>query len=253
MADTAMHEEFDSVAEWTADAVETLGPEYAIPAGCRGSASPASLAWLAEACGLGAGDLLLDLGAGVGGPAAWVSRRYGVQAVLVDPMPGACRAAARLFGLPVAAADGLAVPLKTGSVDVAWSLGVLCTVDDKLALLQELHRVLAPGGSLGLLVLVAQQAGPLEPMPEGNVFPLQDELDALLDKAEFDVREQVAAPVEVPLSWSERADRVDEVIGAAHGRDDGYLEAEEQSRRVGVLLSTGQVSTQLIHAVARRP
>jgi SAM-dependent methyltransferase len=253
MSDEAMREEFDSVAEWTADAVEQLGPEYAIPAGCRGSASPASLAWLAEACGLSAGDRLLDLGAGVGGPVAWASRRYGVRAVLVDPMPGACRAAARLFGLPVAAADGLAVPLQTGSVEAAWSLGVLCTVDDKVALLQELHRVLAPGGSLGLLVLVAQRTGPLDPMPEGNSFPLQDELDAVLDKAEFDVREQVAAPAEVPLSWTGRADRVDEVIRATHGREDGYRQAEEQSRRVGVLLSSGQVSTQLVHAVARTP
>jgi hypothetical protein len=37
--------EFDDVAGWTADAVEQLGRRHAIPAACRGSASPAALAW----------------------------------------------------------------------------------------------------------------------------------------------------------------------------------------------------------------
>ncbi|HSU11392.1 MAG TPA: hypothetical protein VLK57_19495, partial [Pseudonocardia sp.] len=41
--------EFDLLASWTEDAVRELGPEYAIPAGCRGSGSPSDLAWLAEA------------------------------------------------------------------------------------------------------------------------------------------------------------------------------------------------------------
>ena len=41
--------EFDLLAGWTEDAVGELGPEFAIPAGCRGSGSPSDLAWLAEA------------------------------------------------------------------------------------------------------------------------------------------------------------------------------------------------------------
>lgn len=252
MAGTAMKGEFDDVASWTADAVSRLGPGYAIPAGCRGSASPAALAWLAEACELTAGARLLDLGAGVGGPAAWAHRRYAVQPVLVDPMPGATFASAQLFGLPVVTADGLAIPLRSGSVDTAWALGVLCTVSDKVALLKELHRVVVPGGSLGLLVLVAQAAS-LDPMPEGNSFPRQAELDDALDQAGFDVREQISEPDETPLSWTERADRVDDLIRSAHGQDRVYLEAQEQSRRIGVLLESGQVSTQLVHAVGRRP
>jgi len=47
---TEAHEiEFDLLASWTEDAVLELGPEYAIPAGCRGGGSPSDLAWLAEA------------------------------------------------------------------------------------------------------------------------------------------------------------------------------------------------------------
>jgi len=41
MAD-AMDAEFDTVAMWTAEVVDALGPEYALPAGCRGSGSPES-------------------------------------------------------------------------------------------------------------------------------------------------------------------------------------------------------------------
>lgn len=241
--------EFDDIAGWTADAVEQLGSDHAIPAGCRGSASPAALAWLAEACSLSDGMRLLDLGAGVGGPAAWLNRRYGVRPVLVDPMPGACHAATRLFGLPVILADGLAVPLRDGSLDAAWSLGVLCTVDDKYGVLRELRRMLVPGAPLGLLVLVAQTAHP-EPAPEGNSFPSQEELVAVLAKARFDLVEQIDEPDRVPDSWTSRADAVDEFIREAHGEDKRYLEAQQQSQCMGKLLSSGQVSTQLIHAVA---
>ena len=33
----AMEAEFDVVAAWTQEAVDRLGPDHAIPAGCRGS------------------------------------------------------------------------------------------------------------------------------------------------------------------------------------------------------------------------
>jgi hypothetical protein len=89
-------------------------------------------------------------------------------------------------------------------------------------------------------------------MPEGNSFPRQAELDRALEQAGFEVREQVAAPSEIPRSWTERADRVDELVRSAHGQDEAYLEAQEQSRRIGVLLDSGQVFTQLVHAVGRR-
>lgn len=181
MTVAAMVAEFDDVAGWTADAVEQLGDRYAIPAACRGSSSPAALAWLAEACELSAGTRLLDVGAGAGGPAAWAAERFGVRPILLEPMQTACRAAARLFGLPVITADGARIPLRTGSVDAAWCLGVLCTVEDKAALLSEIHRVLMPGASLGLLVVVARSPQSL-PAPDGNHFPTQDELAALLTR-----------------------------------------------------------------------
>ncbi|WP_133061699.1 hypothetical protein [Streptosporangium minutum] len=55
MTASATAAEFDDVTGWTADAVEQLGIRHAVPAACRGSASPVTLAWLAEACELSPG------------------------------------------------------------------------------------------------------------------------------------------------------------------------------------------------------
>lgn len=247
MAVAAMIAEFDDVAGWTADAVEQLGDRYAIPAACRGSSNPSALAWLAEACELSAGTRLLDVGAGAGGPAAWAAERFGVRPILLEPMRTACRAAARLFGLPVVTAEGARIPLRTGSVDAAWCLGVLCTVEDKAALLSEIHRVLRPGASLGLLVVVARSPQTL-PAPDGNHFPTQDELAALLTRTGFKLLEQTRWPADAPLSWSRRVEQVRAVVTARHHAAHAYALAARQGKRLSRLFATEQISMQLIHA-----
>jgi SAM-dependent methyltransferase len=248
----AMEAEFDVVARWTLDAVRQLGEDHAVPAGCRGSASPAALAWLGEACELSNGTALLDVGGGVGGPSAYAAERFGVRPILVEPMIGACRAAAALFGLPIIAGAGERLPLASGSVSAAWCLGVLCTTQEKAALLGELRRVLVPGGRLGLLVFVADEPHPAG-APEGNQFPTEADLDSGLEQAGFEVVEQadLADFAEAPLSWTERADRVEQAIERAHAGDPRLAVARDQEQRIGRLLAGGQVSGRLVHAVAR--
>ncbi|WP_207945486.1 class I SAM-dependent methyltransferase [Actinomadura sp. 7K534] len=250
MTPSAMIAEFDDGAGWTADAVEQLGERHAIPAACRGSADPAALAWLAEACELSPGSRLLDVGAGVGGPAAWAAKRFGVRPVLVEPMPVACRAAARLFGLPVVRASGERLPIRAESVDAAWCLGVLCTVVDKAALLREIHRVLGPNAPLGLLVVVARSPRSF-PAPDGNLFPTQRELEELLATTGFDLIEQIDRPGGAPLSWSRRAEQVAAVVARRHRDDRAFALAARQSESFARLFASGQVSMRLIHAVKR--
>jgi hypothetical protein len=96
--------EFDLLASWTEDAVRELGPEYAIPAGCRGSGSPSDLAWLAEALVIGQETRVVDVGSGVGGPAGWLADHFGARPVCVEPMRSAAAAGRRLFGLPTVVA-----------------------------------------------------------------------------------------------------------------------------------------------------
>jgi SAM-dependent methyltransferase len=154
-------------------------------------------------------------------------------------MGAAVRAGRRLFGLPSVVAVGQELPFADGSFDAAWCLGVLCTTSDKASALTELRRVLADGGRLGLLVFVAD--GPLPPpLPEGNEFPSEAELRGLLAGAGFTLRATTDADLaDSPADWTERADAVEAEIARRHGDDPAFQQAEENSRRVGRLLSSG--------------
>ena len=247
----AMEAEFDTVAGWTEEAVRALGPEHAIPAGCRGSGSEGALNWLADRLDLRPGARLLDAGAGVGGPAGWLAAERGVRPVCAEPMPAAARAGRRLFGLPSVVAVSQQLPFADGSFDAAWCLGVLCTTSDKAGLLAELRRVLLPGARLGLLVFAAD--GPLtSPAPEGNEFPSEAATRRLLADAGFAVDESAEADLgDSPEDWTRRADAVDAEIERRHGGDPAFRQAQEQSGRVGRLLSDGALRPWLGIAVAR--
>ncbi|HEY6745529.1 MAG TPA: methyltransferase domain-containing protein [Mycobacteriales bacterium] len=246
-----LEDEFDLVATWTEEVVAELGEEFAIAAACRGSGSPASLAWLAEALEVPLVHRMLDAGAGIGGPAAWLASRFHVTPVCAEPMRGAARASHRLFGLPAVAAGGQALPFPDGTFDAAWALGVLDTAGDKAALLAEVRRVLGPTGRLGLLAFVA--AGPLPPpLPEGNEFSTGPELDGLLQAAGFQVLQTVPAPSlrDAPVAWQVRSNRVEELLAERHAGDPRWDAAEEQSARIGTLISGGHLLPTLLHAVA---
>jgi SAM-dependent methyltransferase len=244
-----MEAEFDVVAAWTQEAIEQLGPDVAIPAGCRGTGSPSAFAWLAEALEIGAGTRFLDSGAGVGGPAAWLQARYGVRPVLAEPMDGAARASAALFGLPAVVAWSEALPFADGAFDAIWSLGVLCTVPDKRGFLAESRRVLTPSGRLGLLVYV-RAPEPLPDQPEGNDFPTDDELIADLEATGFRVveRTDAAALGRAPESWTSRLHRVEERVRELHGETEAWREADAQSGTIGRLIADRYVRSVLVHA-----
>lgn len=246
----AMAAEFDTVAAWTADAAADLGPDYYLPAGCRGSGSPGALRWFLDQLSITPEDRMLDCGAGVGGPGGFARAEVGVVPVLTDPEAGACQAAARLFGLPVVQAAS-ELPFRSGAFDVAWSLGVLCTVPDQPLLLTELRRVLRPGGRLGLLVFVAQTV-PLSDQPEGNNFPTEDGLRTLLDDAGFTVANSAKTTefAATPELWQERADAVEQELERRHGDDPIWQTAAQQSAIIGRLLGDGELVGTMI--VARR-
>jgi SAM-dependent methyltransferase len=247
----AMADEFDTVAEWTAEAALALGPDFHIPAGCRGSGRPAALDWLLDRLDPGSG-LLVDVGAGVGGPSAYAAQRNGARPVLIEPAAGACRAARRLFALPVIQAEAAALPLPDARVATVWSLGVLCTTDDQLALLREVRRVLRPDGRAGLLVFVATRAVP-PGQPEGNDFPTFPLLHQLLADAGLhavDQQAEDALPAE-PADWRERADAVAAEIDRRHGPRPEWQTARRQTAAISRLLGAGDVVGHLL-VVQRR-
>ena len=236
-----MEAEFDTVAEWTADVAADLGPSYYLPAACRGSGSPPVLQWLVDRLGITAADRMLDCGAGVGGPAACAAEQVGVRPILTDPEAGACRGARRLFGLPAVRAEA-GLPFRTGAFDVAWSLGVLCTVADQPAFLRELRRVMAPSARLGLLVFLAVDP-PLSKAPQGNNFPTRDSLASMLADAGFAVEEHRATDDlgSTPQGWKERSEAVDAELARRHKGDPQWETAVRQSALMGELLGRGEL------------
>jgi ubiquinone/menaquinone biosynthesis C-methylase UbiE len=242
-----MEAEFDTIAEWTARVAIDLGAPFYVPAACRGSGSPVALDWLIENLGLTHGESLLDCGAGVGGPAAYAARERSVHPLLVEPEPGACRAARALFGHPVVRASASALPVADESFDATWSLGVLCTVPDQLGLLTELRRVVKPTGRIGLLVFVARSTKPFD-QPEGNHFPTEGRLVALLHEAGLGIDAwRGTAEMDSPTSeWQDRVEKVATELADRYGTREAWQLAKRQSDLIGRLLDDELVTGEML-------
>jgi SAM-dependent methyltransferase len=87
---------------------------------------------------------LLDLGCGPGSITAGLGQQAGVAAFGVD------LDAVRIESVPVAAADGAALPFADASFDALFANAVLQHVHDPSAVLREARRVARPGAVIGV-------------------------------------------------------------------------------------------------------
>lgn len=114
---------------------------------------------------ISASDTMLDVGTGTGAVLREVERLavHPARAIGVDvSKPMLARARTTLPpGTELLAADARALPLADASVDVAtcaYLLHLLPTTA-RAAVLRELHRVLAPGGRLGVVTVAPPKHG----------------------------------------------------------------------------------------------
>jgi SAM-dependent methyltransferase len=98
----------------------------------------------------GPGDLVLDVGCGVGGPAARLVSLTGCTVLGIDPLEPLVVEAARRPGLLLAVGAGESLPVADGSVDQVWALGVVAHLRDLGAFARGVARVLRPGGSVAI-------------------------------------------------------------------------------------------------------
>ncbi len=128
---------------------------------------------LARRAGLRAGEHVLDLGCGLGGPARTLAAENGCRVVGLDLVEAYCRAAALLtdwMGLGgkvvFRQGDASALPFEAASFDVVWMQHVTMNVADKTRLFAEARRVLRPGGRVALHEVTTGPAGtPHFPVP----------------------------------------------------------------------------------------
>jgi SAM-dependent methyltransferase len=117
----------------------------ALPEGVDVELNPFLEGWLDK---VGGDGLVLDLGCGHGYWMRSMAER-GFRAVGIEPEADRVGEAAGPGGgvaLPVMAGDGARLPLRDGSVSLVWCIHVLHHLDDPVAVLAEVARVLRPGG-----------------------------------------------------------------------------------------------------------
>ena len=110
---------------------------------------------LAQLAGMGAGMRVLDVGAGLGGPARTLARHFGVRVTGLDLTAEFCRVAtmlSELCGMQDSVSflhgNALEMPFEDGCFDLVWTQQAGMNIEDKVQLYREANRVLAVGGRL---------------------------------------------------------------------------------------------------------
>ena len=124
-----------------------------------------------------AGETILDIGSGIGGPARWIASRYGCTVTGVDLTAEFCDAARELGTasgmsdrVKIEQGSALALPVPDASFDRAYSHNVVMNIADKARVYHEAFRALQPGGWLVLCHLNAGFGGPPDfPVPWASV------------------------------------------------------------------------------------
>ena len=147
------------------------------------------------------GEMILDIGSGLGGPARWIAAKFGCAVTGVDLTPRHCDAARELnaaCGLSdrvhILQGSALALPLPDAGFDRAYSHNVVMNIADKAGVYREAFRVLRPGGRLVLLHVNAGPNAPVEfsrsagrRVPENSFLATNEETRRDLAAAGFDI------------------------------------------------------------------
>jgi ubiquinone/menaquinone biosynthesis C-methylase UbiE len=162
---------------------------------------------LASGLGLAAGQRVLDVGCGIGGPSRYVAATYDCDVVGIDLTAEYCRVATLLaervgLGERVEYHPGnaLAMPFADADFEVAYTQHVAMNIEDKARLYAEVARILKPGGRFGIYDLLQGEGGDVVyPVPwardaSTSFLVAAPELETLLEAAGFAI-----------VSWRETA------------------------------------------------
>lgn len=153
---------------------------------------------MAELLEPGPADLVLDAGAGLGGPARYLADRFGCRVVGVDLTPEFVAIGNLLNDrtgmashVDLRVGDITAMDLPDESVDHCWTQHVAMNIADRKGLYREIRRVLRPGGRFALFDVVDGGGGELIlPVPWATTLAhshlvTRDDQRTLLEDAGF--------------------------------------------------------------------
>lgn len=145
-----------------------------------------------------ADDRVLDIGAGLAGPARLLASAFGCRVDCIDMSPDFCAGAAllnRLTGLEdrigVHEGSALDLPFPDDSFDVVWMQNVGMNIPDKRKLYGEIYRVLKPGGRFAFQEMAAGKVAtsyfplPWATDPADNFLVSVEEMGSLLAASGF--------------------------------------------------------------------
>ena len=146
------------------------------------------------------GDRVLDIGAGLAGPARMLAVTPGCDVDCIELSPDYCAGATllnRITGLEerVKMYEGSALdqPFEDNSFDAAWMQNVGMNIEDKQKLYSEVYRVLKPGGKFAFQEMAAGSKPtscfplPWATLPSDNFLVSIEEMHSLLGDCGFDV------------------------------------------------------------------
>lgn len=153
---------------------------------------------LLELARIRAEDRVLDIGAGLAGPARLLASVVGCRVDCLEMSPDYCAGAAllnRLTGLEdrieVHEGSALDMPFPDHSFDVVWMQNVGMNIADKRKLYAEIYRVLKPGGRFAFQEMTAGKAPtsyfplPWATDPADNFLVSADEMRSVLGEMGF--------------------------------------------------------------------
>jgi len=153
---------------------------------------------LLELSGIRKGNRVLDIGAGLAGPARMLAVTPGCDVDCIELSADYCAGANllnRLTGLDdrVTMFEGSALdqPFDNKTFDAAWMQNVGMNIENKRKLYEEVHRVLKPGGCFAFQEMAAGSAPtshfplPWASVPENNFLVSIEEMQSLLGECGF--------------------------------------------------------------------
>jgi len=184
------------------------------------------------------GDLVLDIGSGLGGPARTLADEYGCVVTGIDLTEEYCRTASILsqkVGLGdktnFQVGDALDLKFADYTFDIVWMQHVGVNIEDKKKLYSEIYRVLKPGGKFMFHEILKGNGDDLEfpvfwaDSPRINHLVTENELKKILSEINFEKSDWVDVTEKATDWFGRMLDRIKKEgppllgLGVIVGRD----------------------------------